>query len=137
MARAETNLTPGTHHSENPAYYPDSTPIPGSGTEPASSAIHRESVSHTSPRKDSRPKYFKEVFARQRWHKPYADALMEGDASKIPAAIAKAERAIFGRYLELRFSTFHAEETADLDRAIDALREIKGEAKPVSPFVGG
>jgi hypothetical protein len=111
--------------------------MPGSGTAPASQAIERESVSDTHPRKAARPKYFKEVFARQKWHKPYADALMEGDSSKIPAAIAKAERAIFGRYLELRFSAFHAEETADLDRAIAALREITGEAKPVPPVVGG
>jgi len=128
MARTQSDLAPGTHHSESAANSLDSAPMVGQGLEPALQAVNSESVSGTRPG-DDRPQYFKQVFAKQRWHKPYADALMEGDTQKLASAIAKAERAIFNRYLELSTAEDHSDERMDLCRAVEALRELEDEAK--------
>jgi ABC-type phosphate transport system substrate-binding protein len=97
----------------------------GQGPEPALQAINSESASGTRSEED-RPRYFKQIFAKQKWHKPYADALMEGDSHKLASAIAKAEHAIFHRYLELSTAQDHSEERMDLCRAVEALRELEG-----------
>jgi hypothetical protein len=124
MARTQSDLTPGTHHSQSAANSLDSAPMVGQGLEPELQAINSESVSGL-PAGEDRPQYFKQVFAKQKWHKPYADALMEGDTQKLASAIAKAERAIFNRYLELSTAEDHSDERMDLCRAVEALRELK------------
>lgn len=42
-----------------------------------------------------------DFFISEKWHRPYAEALRETDATKLPTLIAEAEDAIFDRHLEL------------------------------------
>ena len=59
------------------------------------------------------------------WHKPYAEALLETDPSKMAALIAQAESAILSRYLELRIFPTPIEEGRDLDSAIRVLSRLR------------
>ncbi|MGB2628554.1 MAG: hypothetical protein WAK20_17345 [Candidatus Acidiferrum sp.] len=43
----------------------------------------------------------KNFLATEKWHRPYANALMEKDPAKLAPLVAQAEHAIFDRYLEL------------------------------------
>jgi hypothetical protein len=61
----------------------------------------------------------------RKWHKPYAEALLEIDPSKMAALIALAESAILGRYLELRIFPTPIEEGRDLDSAIRVLSRLR------------
>lgn len=58
-------------------------------------------------------------------HKPYAEALMESDAAKLPIIINLAKRAILDRYLEACVSPVSAAENRDLQNATDVLYELK------------
>jgi hypothetical protein len=60
------------------------------------------------------------------WHRPYAEALLEEDGTKLPALIASAERSILARYLEICGSAAHTDESLDLQDAMDALLQLKG-----------
>jgi hypothetical protein len=60
------------------------------------------------------------------WHRPYAEALLEEDGTKLPALIASAERSILTRYLEICGSAAHMDESLDLQDAMDALMQLKG-----------
>jgi hypothetical protein len=71
------------------------------------------------------PKYFQEIFAKQKWHKPSTEALMEGDSLKTGAIIADANREIFNRYLELWYSKSQSDELMDLRQAVETLRELE------------
>jgi hypothetical protein len=130
MATSENDPAPTTLYFGSDANSLDSAPLPGQGIEPELKVISGESIS--AKRSDGRPKYIEEIFAKQNWHKPYAEALMEEDSSKIPVAIATAERAIFNRYLELLASKHHSDEGVDLWRAVEALRELEDAAKTAS-----
>lgn len=132
MTRPESDLAPRTHDSETTINTSDSTPLPGQGNEPELNAINGGSISNI--RTEARRKCFHEIFEQQKWHKPYADALMEGDSSKIPAAVANAERAIFNRYLELWASKDQSDERVDLWLAVEALRELEDATKNESSF---
>jgi len=123
MSRQENDGAARNHNSESAPSYSDSVPL--GGREPELKAINSENISEMPSVDDSRPKYFKDTFAKRKWHQPYADALLEGDPSKIPAAIANAEDAIFNRYLELSVSRHASDETVDLMHAVDALLELK------------
>ena len=71
------------------------------------------------------PSLYESIFKKQQWHRPYADALMEGDTTKIPGAVSCAEQAIFARFVELTATPENGDETADLRKAIDALSDLK------------
>ena len=71
------------------------------------------------------PSLYESIFKKQQWHRPYADALMEGDTAKIPSAVSCAEQAIFARFVELTATPENGDETADLRKAIDALSDLK------------
>jgi hypothetical protein len=64
-------------------------------------------------------------FVTEGWHRPYAEALIEDDPTKLPTLIAEAERAILTRYLELSVSPVARDEGFDLLSAADALSELK------------
>ena len=81
-------------------------------------------LTHESTRANL-PTLYKSIFKKQQWHKPYAEALMEGDTAKIPEAVNSAERAIFARFLELDATSESADESIDLQTAMDALSELK------------
>lgn len=56
------------------------------------------------------------------WHRLYANALMETDPTKLPLAIKCAEQAVQSRCSEIATNPGEADETVDLEHAIDALR---------------
>lgn len=83
------------------------------------------------------PSLYESIFKKQQWHRPYADALMEGDTAKIPSAVSCAEQAIFARFVELDATPENGDETADLRKAIDALSDLKKDlAEPGSSMRG-
>lgn len=59
------------------------------------------------------------------WHRPYAMALIEKDPAKQMFWIGEAERAIIGRYLELRSASGLEIEFHDLRNATDELQRLK------------
>jgi hypothetical protein len=61
----------------------------------------------------------------QRWHPPYAEALMEAEPAKRASLIAMADRAIFGRYLELCVTPAAIEHSIDLQNAVYYLSQLK------------
>ncbi len=78
----------------------------------------------------------KNFFVTEKWHRPYANALMEKDPAKLTPLVAEAEHAIFNRYLELSVSPAPPEYFRDLQDAIDILIRLKtstGELGKASP----
>lgn len=67
----------------------------------------------------------KAVLVSEKWHRPYAEVLIEADPAKSKRLIAIAERAIFTRYLELCVSPGSKDQYLDLRQAVDALSELK------------
>jgi hypothetical protein len=61
----------------------------------------------------------------ENWHKPYADALMEVEPQRLSRLIVEAERAIFGRYLELCMNPRPIEISRDLQNAVYVLIDLK------------
>jgi hypothetical protein len=59
------------------------------------------------------------------WHKPYAEALLEGDSQKSAKLLAATELAIFERLLELSATADASVETGDIRRAIDVMLKLK------------
>jgi len=64
-------------------------------------------------------------FVTEGWHRPYAEALIEDDPTRLRTLIAETERAILARYLELSVSSVARDESFDLMSAVDALSELK------------
>jgi|ERR1700675_2093460 hypothetical protein len=83
------------------------------------------------------PSLYESIFKKQQWHRPYADALMEGDTAKIPSAVSCAEQAIFARFVELNATPENGDETADLRKAIDALSDLKKDLAEAGRSVRG
>lgn len=73
----------------------------------------------------------KGVLVSEKWHRPYAEALMEADPAKLDQIIALAERAIFTRYLELCVSPGSRDPYHDLRQAVNELSELR-EIKPTA-----
>ena len=61
----------------------------------------------------------------ENWHKPYAEALMEVEPQRLSSLIVEAERAIFGRYLELCMNPRPIEISRDLQNAVYVLIDLK------------
>jgi hypothetical protein len=57
------------------------------------------------------------------WHKPYAEALLETDPSKMAALILVAERAILNRSVEILPAPI--EENRDLESALHVLSRLR------------
>ena len=68
-------------------------------------------------------------FVSEKWHRPYAQALMETDPGKRAPLIAGAEHAIFDRYLELSISPGPIEQSRDLQTATNVLIDLKNAMK--------
>jgi hypothetical protein len=67
----------------------------------------------------------KVTLSSQAWHRPYAAALMEPEPAKRAPLIDEAERAIFGRYLELCVAPASIEHSIDLQNAVCYLLQLK------------
>jgi len=67
----------------------------------------------------------KDSLTSENWHKPYADALMEDEPQRLSRLIVEAERAIFGRYLELCMNPRPIEISRDLQSAVYVLIDLK------------
>jgi hypothetical protein len=66
----------------------------------------------------------KDYLLPRTWHKPYAEALLETDPSKMAALILVAERAILNRSVEIQ--TFPTpEESHDLESALQVLSRLR------------
>jgi hypothetical protein len=95
---------------------------------PELEAISRLSLDNPSAPKEAIP----DRFACQKWHRPYAEALIEKDPARRASLVREARRAILARYLEryselpLEFplSTMQSDETCDLWNAVIALSEL-------------
>jgi hypothetical protein len=114
-----------------------STPLPGEGVEPeltsSSGKILPEepqSAYEQQPRNWGATFERNHLFFAQQWHKPYAEALLEDDFTKLPELIIAAERAILTRYLELNASRIPTDERLDLRHAVDALVQLKSRVPP-------
>ena len=59
------------------------------------------------------------------WHKPYAEALLETDPSKMAALILEAERAILNRSVEIQTFPAPIEENRDLESALHVLSQLR------------
>jgi hypothetical protein len=112
----------------------DSTPLPGEGVEPPSSGKilpeEPQSALERPPRNWGATFELNHLFFVQQWHKPYAEALLEEDFTKLPELITAAERAILTRYLELNASKIPTDERLDLRHAVDALVQLKTRVPP-------
>ncbi len=64
-------------------------------------------------------------FPVQKWHQPYADALIEDDPARVPARIASAAAAILARQMELLHLPVQTDENVDLLNAERALAQLK------------
>lgn len=67
----------------------------------------------------------KNHFVCQRWHRPYAAALMEADPTRLAGFIAEAEKIMAERYLELCDAPVPGSEIVDLQNAAYALSQMK------------
>ena len=74
----------------------------------------------------------KGVLVSEKWHRPYAEALIEADPANSKRLIAVAKRAIFSRYLELSVSPGSQDQYHDLRQAVNELSELK-EINPTGP----
>jgi hypothetical protein len=61
----------------------------------------------------------------EKWHKPYAEALLETDPLKVLTLISEAEHEILTRLLELQLSPGSKEQNLDLRRAVDTLVTLR------------
>jgi hypothetical protein len=132
MPQDETNLERGASAAKASANHHDSAASRDEGMEPELQAPTSENVPrnvappgrHDSLISDNMGE-LKDVLKFQKWHRPYGEALLEADSAKRAALIAEAEQAIFTRCLELRDSPVPADESLDLQHAVDALSQLK------------
>jgi hypothetical protein len=61
----------------------------------------------------------------EKWHKPYAEALLETDPVKVVELISEAEHEILRRFLEFHESPGSKEQNLDLRRAVDTLVTLR------------
>jgi hypothetical protein len=67
----------------------------------------------------------KDYLVPRTWHKPYAEALLETDPSKMVALILVAEREILNRSVEIQTFPTPIEESHDLESALQVLSRLR------------
>lgn len=112
--------------------FPGSAPMPGEGIAPElATSTRRNAVSYIDFVRHHRdhsvavPFEGKVALSSQKWHRPYAAALMETEPAKRASLIDEAERAIFCRYLELCVTPAAIEHSIDLQNAVYYLSQLK------------
>jgi hypothetical protein len=71
------------------------------------------------------------LLVSEKWHKPYAEALLETDPLKVVTLISEAEHEILRRFLEFHLSPGSKEQNLDLRRAVDTLVTLRRRNLPV------
>ena len=61
----------------------------------------------------------------EKWHKPYAEALLETDPAKVLTLISEAEHEILTRFFEFHQSPGSKEQNLDIRRAVDTLVTLR------------
>ncbi len=141
MLREESNSDTVTTSPSNLANDFDSAPMSpersGAGTGRDESATTEQSRKSGAPAQKSDVLVWKsdalvvrerlalnELFVTRKWHRSYAEALLETDGAKLPALIAAAGEAILVRYAELAVSPVSTDEIVDLQHAVAALSQL-------------
>jgi hypothetical protein len=88
-------------------------------------AVDVECVVHDASRICSAGLNHQNDLISERWHRPYAEALIEAEQARRSHLIVEAEHAIFSRYLELCDCPGPIEYSRDLQNAIDVLVQMK------------
>jgi hypothetical protein len=107
--------------SPQPSDYQQSAYMPGQGVEPDLEFV---SGKPTTAITEGLTANLNGPMRSQKWHGPYAEALLETDPVKAGAAISNAKRAILGRYLELCTMENRVDEVRDLENAMNALSDL-------------
>jgi hypothetical protein len=120
MSTADTTPEPKIYDSETRPGGVNSKHMPGEGAAPELDFANRDRVS-ASP-----DCTVNQALRPPAWHRPLGEALLTGDSTRVHEAIARAQRAILNRYLELAGGwEAQPEEAADLENAIDILQALK------------
>jgi len=124
MQISEQSLEPQVSTDTNSIDPQSSSPTPGQNSAPEMNSLSSQ-VLPVARQSANHARGCGIRFALPHWHKPYGEALLQDNPSKLPAAIAAAEQAIIARYLELSASTILAEERRDHRHAVDTLSDLK------------
>jgi len=73
-----------------------------------------------------------DIFLTQRWHRSYAEALLNSNPINLPVLIAQAERAVLERYLELSVTPSLTGDLVDLGHAVDVLAKLRTASHGIS-----
>jgi hypothetical protein len=131
MLREESNSDTVTPSASNLANDFDTTAIPPEVLERSGAVAGRPesgTIEQSSRKSDAlvvRERVaLNELFVTRKWHRSYAEALLETDGAKLPALIAAAGEAILVRYVELTASPVPTDEIVDLQHAVVALSQL-------------
>ena len=132
MQQEENNCGTSTSGTQSAPTHPDSVVMPGEGigseVSVSTNGSSFASVVFAIRKGALINSYEMEcagMFVIQRWHRHYAEALIETDPAKLLVIIAQAEEAILARSLELSGSQASTEETLDLREATKVLEQIR------------
>jgi hypothetical protein len=113
--RSSSSFSPQSSDHHEYAY------MPGKDDEPDLEFVHGK---QTIALMEGLASDLREPLRLQKWHRPYAEALLETDPVKAIAAISYAKRVILGRYLELCAMENRVDDVLDLENAMNALSEL-------------
>ena len=109
-----------------------SAPLPVDAAEPELDSISSralpaplDAATHATPFVFTKNVKLEDLFVTQRWHRPYAEALLAKNPADLPSLITVAERSILDRYLELHLAPVDTDELVDLGHAVEALAQLK------------
>jgi hypothetical protein len=121
MSNEERTSRSSPSSSQQPSDRLQSAYMPGRGVEPDLEFVNDK---QTTAITEGLASNFEGTLRPQKWHGPYAEALLETDPVRAGAAISNAKRAILGRYLELCTMENRVDEALDLENAMNTLRDI-------------
>lgn len=121
MSNEEQTGRSSPSSSQQPSDHRQSSYMPGQGVAPDLEFVHGTQTTATT---EGLASNFEGPLRPQKWHGPYAEALLETDPVRAGAAISNAKRAILGRYLELCVTENRVDEVRDLENAMNTLRDI-------------
>jgi hypothetical protein len=133
MSNEEQTSRSSPSFSQQPSDLRQSPYMPGQGVAPDLEFVH---VEQTTAVTEGLASNLTGQIKPQKWHGPYAEALLETDPVRASAAISNAKRAILGRYLELCVMENRVDEARDLENAMNALSDLSSKkwmARQVRP----
>jgi hypothetical protein len=124
MSNEEETGRSSPSFSQKPSDLRRSSYMPGQGVAPDLEFVH---VEQTTAVTEGLASNLSGQMRPQKWHGPYAEALLETDPVRARAAIANAKRAVLGRYLELCVIKNRVDEARDLENATNALSDLSSQ----------